>query len=84
MEGSFVHMCHGQDLVELLCEIVDNAAAGIGESPFTLGSQYLLDVVIPAQRNKDARIALGPSVLEIDQQQAYIFISEGEIDDPYP
>ena len=73
MEGSFVHVGYSQDLVELFCEIVDHLVSGIGECPLTLGSQYLLNMVVSPGRNKDIWVTLRPSVLENNQQLAYVF-----------
>ena len=73
MEGSFVHVGYSQDLVELFCEIVDHLVSGIGECPLALGSQYLLNMVVSPGRNKDIWVTLKPSVLENNQQLAYVF-----------
>ena len=55
MECSLVHAGFYQYLVELLREVVNHFVAGAGESPFTTGLQFLLDVVISARWNKDIK-----------------------------
>ena len=51
VECSLVHAGCGQYLVEVFCEIVDDAVSGTGESPFAAGPQYLLDMIVAIRWN---------------------------------